>query len=78
MAGNTLKGYEDCRTTKVRQSFLLSVRRRVIIFPIFPQTQLILGMGNQTLLQKSQKQRLFDFVFKFRIPVFMDGFVLHG
>ena len=40
--------------------------------------QLILGAGNQTLLQKSQKQRLFDFVFKFRIPVFMDGFILHG
>ena len=40
--------------------------------------QLILGAGNITFLQKSQKQHLFDFVFKFRIPVFMDGFLLHG
>ena len=40
--------------------------------------QLILGAGNITFLQKSQKQHLFDFVFKFRIPVFMDGFILHG
>ena len=39
----------------------------------FGDAQLILGAGNITLLQKSQKQRLFDFVFKFPIPFFMDG-----
>ena len=44
----------------------------------FGDALLILGAGKVTLLQKSQEQRLFNFVFKFRISVFMDGFLLHG
>ena len=44
----------------------------------FGDALLVLGAGHQTLLQKSQKQRLFDFVFKFRLPAFIDGFILHG
>ena len=59
-------------------AFALSNGNLRTLFSDFGDAQLVLGAGHQTLLQKSQKQRLFDLVFKFRLPAFIDGFILHG